>query len=72
MCKCHQPTEQCRFANEKINQKAIEEHGFATAKHETLHLSQWMQKKSQTASWDAILSPPWVQQKRWISMGYNI
>jgi hypothetical protein len=45
MCKCHQPTEQCRPANKKIDEKAMKEHGFATAKHETLHLLQWTQKK---------------------------
>jgi len=32
------------IANEKIEKKATEEHGFATTKHETWHLLQWMQK----------------------------
>jgi hypothetical protein len=28
----------------KIEKKAVEECGFTLTKHETLHLSQWMQK----------------------------
>jgi hypothetical protein len=44
MCKCHQLTEQCRSTDKKIEEKTTEENGFTTAKHETLHLSQWTHK----------------------------
>jgi hypothetical protein len=44
MCKCHQLIKQCRLINEKLKEKTVEERGFTPAKHDTLHLSQWMQK----------------------------
>jgi hypothetical protein len=40
----HRSTKQCRLAYEKIDEKTMEECGFAPAKHETLDLSQCMQK----------------------------
>ncbi len=44
MCKCYQLIEQCRSTNEKTEKKAMEERGFVPARHETLHLLQWMLK----------------------------
>jgi hypothetical protein len=69
MCECHQPPKQCQLTNEKIKEKATEERGFALMKHETFASFAMDAKASHTASWDVILSPPWVQPRRWISMG---
>jgi hypothetical protein len=49
----------------------MKECGFALAKHENLISFVMDAKSSQMASWDVILSPTWVQQKRWIPMGSN-
>ncbi len=44
MCEWHQLTKQCQLVNKKTKKKMTKKHGFAFAKHETSHLSQWMQK----------------------------
>jgi hypothetical protein len=45
-CEHHQSTKQCQHADEKIKQKVIKKHGLTPKKYETLHFSQWTQKKS--------------------------
>jgi hypothetical protein len=46
MCECHQPTKQCGLVKEKTKEMATKECELAPTKHETMHLSQWMQKYS--------------------------
>ncbi len=43
MCECHQMIKQCQPANENTQENATKECGFALAKHESVHLLQWVQ-----------------------------